>query len=40
MVHHPLNSALPLVLVPLVTIILKSLKKSRAAAAKADAAPS
>ncbi len=31
MVHHPLNSALPLVLVPLITIIVKSLKKSRAA---------
>jgi len=42
MVHHPLNSALPLVLVPLVTIILKSLKKSRtpAPAAKATAEPS
>jgi hypothetical protein len=33
MVHHPLNSVLPLVLAPLVTIIVKSLKKSRAAAA-------
>lgn len=32
MVHHPLNSVLPLVLVPLITIIVKSLKKSRAAA--------
>ena len=42
MVHHPLNSVLPLVLVPLITIIVKSLKKSRtsAAAAKAPAAPS
>jgi membrane protein implicated in regulation of membrane protease activity len=42
MVQHPLNSALPLVLVPLVTIILKSLKKSRAPApaAKATAEPS
>jgi membrane protein implicated in regulation of membrane protease activity len=42
MVHHPLNSALPLVLVPLVTIILKSLKKSRAPApaVKATAEPS
>ena len=29
MVHHPLNSALPLILVPLITIIIKSLKKSR-----------
>ena len=42
MVQHPLNSVLPLVLVPLVTIILKSLKKSRATApaAKATAEPS
>ena len=41
MVHHPLNSVLPLVLVPLVTIIIKSLKKSRSvvAAAKAPAEP-
>ena len=39
MVHHPLNSALPLVLVPLITIIVKSLKKSRATAAKANAEP-
>ena len=31
MVHHPLNSALPL-LVPLITIIVRSLKRSRAAA--------
>ena len=29
MVHHPLNSALPLILVPLITIIVKSLKKSK-----------
>ena len=29
MVHHPLNSVLPLVLVPLITIIVKSLKKSK-----------
>ena len=42
MVHHPLNSALPMVLVPLITIIVKSLKKSRATApaAKAAAEPS
>jgi hypothetical protein len=42
MVHHPLNSVLPLVLVPLITIIVKSLKKSRATApaAKAAAEPS
>jgi membrane protein implicated in regulation of membrane protease activity len=32
MVHHPLNSVLPLILVPLITIIVKSLKKSRSAA--------
>jgi hypothetical protein len=30
MVHHPLNSALPLLIVPLITIILKSLKKPAA----------
>jgi membrane protein implicated in regulation of membrane protease activity len=29
MVHHPLNSALPLILLPLITIIVKSLKKSK-----------
>jgi len=29
MVSHPLNSALPMILVPLITIIIKSLKKSR-----------
>jgi membrane protein implicated in regulation of membrane protease activity len=42
MVHHPLNSVLPLVLVPLITIIVKSLKKSRATApaAKTAAEPS
>ena len=42
MVHHPLNSALPLVLVPLITMIIKSLKKSAARAdeAKAAAEPS
>ena len=32
MVQHPLNSVLPLVLVPLLTIIVKGLKKSRATA--------
>ena len=37
-VHNPLGSALPMLLVPLITIIVKSLKKSRAAAA--TAAPS
>jgi hypothetical protein len=35
MVHHPLNSALPLILVPLITIIVKSLRRSRAAPAAA-----
>jgi hypothetical protein len=41
MVQHPLNSALPLILVPLITMIIKSLKKSRSdvAAAKAPAEP-
>ena len=38
MVQHPLNSVLPLVLVPLITIIVKSLKKSKAAAASATPA--
>jgi hypothetical protein len=38
MVHHPLNSVLPLLLVPLITIIVKSLRKSRAAAAPAAVA--
>lgn len=32
-VQHPLNSALPHILVPLITIIVRSLKKSRAAPA-------
>jgi hypothetical protein len=40
MVHHPLNSALPLILVPLITIIVKSLRKSRAAPAAATPEPS
>jgi hypothetical protein len=38
MVHHPMNSVLPLVLVPLITIIIKSLKKSKAATSAAAAA--
>lgn len=38
MVHHPLNSALPMLLVPLITIIVRSLKKPKAAAAAAAAA--
>ena len=29
MIHHPLNGILPLLIVPLITIIIKSLKKSR-----------
>ncbi|MEO8320633.1 MAG: phage holin family protein [Bradyrhizobium sp.] len=37
MVQHPLNSALPLILVPLITIIVKSLKKSRPTAAHSPA---
>ena len=37
MVQHPLNSALPMLLVPLITIIVRSLKKSRATAAPAAA---
>ena len=36
MVHHPLNSALPMLLVPLITIIVRSLKKSRGAAPAAS----
>ncbi len=39
MVHNPLNSVLPLLVVPLITIIMKSLKKpatSRAAAEPAE----
>lgn len=35
MVHHPLNSALPMVLVPLITMIIRSLKKSRPPAPEA-----
>lgn len=35
MVHHPLNSALPLILVPLISIVVKSLKRSKAAPAAA-----
>jgi 4-amino-4-deoxy-L-arabinose transferase-like glycosyltransferase len=39
-IHHPLNGKLPLLIVPLITIIIKSLKKSSAnpAAAAATAA--
>lgn len=35
MVQHPLNSALPMLLVPLITVIVRSLKRSRAATAPA-----
>lgn len=37
MVHHPLNSVLPMLLVPLITIIVRSLKKSRTTTAPAAA---
>jgi len=37
MVHHPLNSALPLILVPLITTIVKSLKKPKTTAAPSTA---
>jgi hypothetical protein len=33
MVHHPLNGVLPLLLAPLITIIVKSLRKSKVATA-------
>ncbi len=32
MIHHPLNGVLPLLIVPLITIIIWSLKKPAAAA--------
>jgi hypothetical protein len=39
-IHHPLNGVLPLLLVPLITIVIKSLRKPKAATApeKASAA--
>lgn len=37
MIHHPLNSALPMLLVPLITIIVRSLKRPKTAAAPAAA---
>ena len=37
-IHNPLNGILPLLIAPLITIIIKSLKKSRAAAPAAKAA--
>ena len=42
MIHHPLNGILPLLIVPLITIIVRSLKKTSttaAAAAATDPAP-
>jgi hypothetical protein len=36
MIHHPLNNALPLLLIPLITIIIRSLKKPAGATAAAD----
>jgi hypothetical protein len=39
MVHYPLNSVLPTVLVPLITMIVMSLKKSVAPAATAASEP-
>jgi hypothetical protein len=38
-IHHPLNGILPLLIVPLITIIIKSLKKPAAAPAAAAAPP-
>jgi hypothetical protein len=38
MIHHPLNGMLPLLIMPLITIILKSLKKPAAQAAASAAA--
>jgi len=35
-IHHPLNGVLPLLIVPLITIVLKSLKKPAASAAAAE----
>jgi hypothetical protein len=38
MIHHPLNGVLPMLLVPLITIIVKSLKKPKVPAASATPA--
>lgn len=38
MIHHPLNGILPLLIVPLITIIIKSLKKPAASPEPAAAA--
>jgi 4-amino-4-deoxy-L-arabinose transferase-like glycosyltransferase len=37
MIHHPLNGILPLLIVPLITIIIRSLKKPAATATPATA---
>jgi hypothetical protein len=37
MIHHPLNGILPLLIMPLITIIIKSLKKPAATPAPAAA---
>ena len=37
MIHHPLNGVLPMLLVPLITIIIKSLKKPATTTARAAA---
>jgi hypothetical protein len=37
MIHHPLNGVLPLLITPLITIIIRSLKKSAASPATAAA---
>jgi hypothetical protein len=37
-IHHPLNSVLPLLIIPLLTIIIKSLRKPAATAASAKSA--
>jgi membrane protein implicated in regulation of membrane protease activity len=39
MVHHPLNGILPLLIAPLITIIIKSLKKPAATATAATESP-
>jgi hypothetical protein len=38
MIHHPLNGVLPLLIIPLITIIIRSLKKPAAAGAAAKSA--
>jgi 4-amino-4-deoxy-L-arabinose transferase-like glycosyltransferase len=40
MIHHPLNGVLPLVIVPLITIIVKALRQHAAKSAPAEAAAS